>query len=168
MINKYICACCGEEKEDWPAIAYNSPYPYMNLCDEEQENSEITSDSCIIRYSDETSYFIRVVLVQEVHESCQDLEYGVWVSLSEENFNEYLENYHNKDFESGCFGWLANYLPDYKFDAPIPTNVFIDNKVGRPFIYPHENHDHSFVKDFYNGISKEEAERRINLVLNRS
>lgn len=26
---KYICECCGEEKEDWPAIAYNSLLQFM-------------------------------------------------------------------------------------------------------------------------------------------
>ncbi|KUJ55106.1 DUF2199 domain-containing protein [Chryseobacterium aquaticum] len=164
---KYICKCCGEEKEDWPAIAYNSPYPYMNLSDEELENSELTSNLCIIRYSDETCYFIRVVLVQEVNDDCQDLEYGVWVSLSEKSFNEYVENYNNKSFESGCFGWFANYLPDYEFDEPIPTDVVINNNIGRPFIFPHESHEHLFVSDFYNGITKKEAEKRINLVLNK-
>lgn len=164
---KYICECCGEEKEEWPAITYKSPYPYINLSDEELENSEITSDICIIRYSDETCYFIRVVLVQEVHESCQDLEYGVWVSLSEKSFNEYVENYDNKDFESGCFGWLASYLPDYEFGQPIPTDVFINNNIGRPSVYPHESHEHPFVNDFYSGISKEEAEKRIEKVFNR-
>jgi len=25
-MTKYICQCCGEEKEDWPALAYNAPY----------------------------------------------------------------------------------------------------------------------------------------------
>ncbi|MBW7676399.1 DUF2199 domain-containing protein [Chryseobacterium chendengshani] len=163
---KYICQCCGEEKEDWPAIAYSSPHPYMNLSDEELENSEITSDICIIRYSDETCYFIRVVLVQEVNESCQDLEYGVWVSLSKKSFNEYVENYDNKDFETVYFGWLCNNFPDYDFEDSIPTNVEVNNKVGRPFIFPHESHEHPFVHDFYNGISKEEAERRIKLVIN--
>lgn len=165
---KYICECCGEEKEDWPAIAYNSPYPYMKLSEEELENSKLSSDFCIIKYSDDTCYFIRVVLVQKVNDSCQDLEYGVWVSLSEKSFNEYVDNYDNKEFEGGCFGWLANYLPDYEFEEPIPTNVEINNKIGRPFIYPHESHKHPFIKDFYSGITKDEAEKRINLVLNKS
>lgn len=35
---KYICECCGEEKEDWPAIAYNPPSIYNRLTDEELKN----------------------------------------------------------------------------------------------------------------------------------
>lgn len=163
---KYICECCGEEKEDWPAIAYNSPSPYMNLSEEEEENSELTSDFCIIRYDDETCYFIRAVLIQNVIDSCQNLEYGVWVSLSEKSFNDYVENYNNKDFTAVYFGWLTNYLPDYDYDS-IPTNVEVVNSVGRPLILPHSSHDDRFVTDCYNGISKKEAEKRINKVLSR-
>ncbi|MDF2933321.1 MAG: uncharacterized protein K0R36_2652 [Chryseobacterium sp.] len=62
------------------------------------------------------------------------------------------------------FGWLANDLPDYDYDS-IPTNVEVDNSLGRPLILPHSSHDDRFVKDYYDGISKEEAERRINVVL---
>jgi hypothetical protein len=164
---KYICQCCGEEKEDWPALTYFAPYPYIQLTEEELENSELTSDLCIIRYSDETCYFVRAVLVQEVNESCQNLDYGIWVSLSEKSFKEYVENYDNNEFEGGCFGWLASYFHNYDFNESIPTDVFINNKVGRPFVYPHESYDHPFVKDFYNGISKDEAEQRINKVLNK-
>lgn len=167
-MTKYICSCCGEEKEDWPSIAYSAPYPYFVLSEEELENAELSSDLCILRYSDETCYFIRAVLVQEVNNNCQDLEYGVWVSLSQKSFENYVANYDNKEFKGGYFGWLSNYLPDYEMCNAIPTDVIVDNKIGRPFVYPHESHDHPFVKDYYQGISKEEAERRVNSVLNKS
>ena len=167
-MTKYICLCCGEEKEDWSAIAYSAPYPYFQLSEEELKNSELTPDLCVIRYPDETCYFVRAVLIQEVNESCQDLEYGIWVSLSEKSFNEYVENYDNEEFEGGYFGWLSNYFPDYEFNESSPTDVIVDNKIGRPFVYLHESHEHPFVKDFYSGISKEEAERRIDVILNRN
>lgn len=89
---KYICECCGEEKEDWPALAYNSPYFYSCLSEEEQENTELTSDLCVIKTPEDTHRFIRTVLVQEVADDCRDLEYGIWVSLSEKSFSEYVEN----------------------------------------------------------------------------
>jgi len=163
---KYICSCCGEEKEEWPAIAYDSPSLYTDLSDEEKKNSELTSDFCIIRHDSETFYFIRAVLIQNVIDGCQNLEYGVWVSLSEKSFNEYVDNYDNKEFTAVYFGWLANYLPDYDYDS-IPTNVEVDNSLGRPLVLPHSSHDDRFVRDCYDGIPEEEAERRINLILNK-
>jgi hypothetical protein len=36
---------------------------------------------------------------------------------------------------------------------------------GRPEVFPHEDFDHPFVKDYYNGISKKEAENRINKMI---
>lgn len=163
---KYICSCCGEEKEEWPAIAYDSPSLYTDLSDEEKKNSELTSDFCIIIHDSETFYFIRTVLIQNVIDGCQNLEYGVWVSLSEKSFNEYVDNYDNKEFTAVYFGWLANYLPDYDYDS-IPTNVEVDNSLGRPLVLPHSSHDDRFVRDCYDGIPEEEAERRINLILNK-
>ncbi|WPO84563.1 DUF2199 domain-containing protein [Chryseobacterium sp. JJR-5R] len=148
-------------------MVYHSPFPYSNLSDKDLENAKLSSDFCVIQYLDEICYFIRAVLVQKVTESCQDLEYGVWVSLSEKSYDEYVENYDNENFEEGYFGWLANYLPDYEFDQTIPADVIVNNKMGRPLIYPHESQDHPFIKDFYSGISGKEAEIRINKVLNK-
>ena len=164
---KYICQCCGEEKEDWPAIAYNAPYFYKCLSEEELKNAELTSELCVVEDSEDTHRFIRTVLVQEVTDDCRDLDYGIWVSLSEKNFNEYVENYDNKEFEAEYFGWLSTYLPDYEFEESVPTTVVVNNSVGRPFVYPHQSYDHPFVDDFHNGITKEEAEKRINRILNK-
>ncbi|WP_223558936.1 DUF2199 domain-containing protein [Chryseobacterium lathyri] len=164
---KYICECCGEEREDWPAIAYNAPVFYSDLNEEDAGNSELTSDLCIIENQEYTYLFIRTVMVQEVSDSCQDLEYGIWVSLSEKSFNEYVENYNNKAFEAEYFGWLSTYLPDYDFEESIPTTVVVNNNIGRPFVFPHQSYEHPFVHDFYNGITKIEAEKRINRILNK-
>ncbi|PIF46724.1 hypothetical protein CLU96_3764 [Chryseobacterium sp. 52] len=164
-MKKYICECCGEEKEDWPALAYPFPLFYSNLSDTERENAELTSDLCVVENPEYTHRFIRAVMVQEVTDSCQNLEYGIWVSLSEKSFDEYVANYDNKDFEAEYFGWLSNYPPDYHFEESIPTTVVVHNSVGRPFVYPHQSHEHPFVHDFYNGISLEEAERRISWIL---
>ncbi|WBV56668.1 DUF2199 domain-containing protein [Chryseobacterium daecheongense] len=162
---KYICECCGKEMEDWPALAYKSPSSYMQLTDVELQNAEISSDLCIIEYPKQTDRFIRTVLVQEIIESCQTLEYGVWVSLSEKSFSEYVDNYNNEDFGAEYFGWLSNDLPDYDFSESIPMTVVVNNKIGRPLIYPHQNFEHPFVYDFYNGITMKEAQQRVDRVL---
>ena len=44
-------------------------------------------------------------------------------------------------------------------------NVVTRNNNLRPELVPHESFEHPFVKDYYNGISKTEAERRINEML---
>ena len=164
---KYTCSCCGQEHNEWPALTFKSPDNYDALSPEEKENiAEIGSDFCVIKNLDQTDRFIRCTLMQKVNDHCEYLNYGIWVSLSEKSYNDYSDNYNNENHETTYFGWLSNEIPEYEFKTSIPTTVFtrIGNK--RPEIVPHEDFDHPFVKDYYNGISKQEAERRINAMLN--
>ncbi|WP_202703012.1 DUF2199 domain-containing protein [Flavobacterium sp. UGB4466] len=164
---KFICECCGEEHVSWPAIAYSSPSAYNKLSEQEKEEiAVIDQDFCVIKHEDHINRFIRVVLVQQVNDHCEDLEYGFWVSLSEKSFEDYLENGEDENHKAQYFGWLSNYIPDYEFSNSIPTTVVTKPGNERPEIFPHQDFDHPFVKDFYNGITKAEAEKRIYRILN--
>jgi hypothetical protein len=165
---KYTCSCCGKEHYEWPALTFKSPDNYDILSQKDKDAiTEIDSDFCIIKHQDQTDRFIRCTLTQKVNDHCEDLEYGLWVSLSEKSFDDYSKNYNNENHETKYFGWLCNYIPEYEFNQSIPTTVF--TKIGnkRPEIIPHEDFDHPFVHDYYNGISKNEAENRINAMLNK-
>jgi len=163
---KFICSCCGKELEEWPSLAYNAPANYYGLSEDEKRNlASLDDDFCTIRHSGLTDRFIRATLTQKVLDCCQNLDYGVWVSLSEKSFEDYIGNFTGDDHEAIYFGWLSNNLPDYEFKGSIPTSVFTRKCGQRPEIVPHEGHDHPFVRDYYNGITKEEAERRINNIL---
>jgi hypothetical protein len=94
---KYTCSTCGKEHDDWPAIAFDTPS--MSVEDKEKI-TEINSDFCVIEYEDQTDRYIRAVLFQKVIDHCDDLHYGVWVSLSEKSFNDYKENFHNEEHEA--------------------------------------------------------------------
>jgi hypothetical protein len=160
---RYTCQCCGKEHEEWPSLTYSSPSHYYDLSPEEKLSiAELTSDFCIIKYDDQTDKFIRCILIQKVIDHCFDLEYGVWVSLSDKSFEDYSENFNNENHETEYFGWLSNYLPSYDNTSNIPTSVYTKKGNLRPEIIPHHDFEHQFVKDYYNGITKIEAERRIN------
>ncbi|CAA9199375.1 DUF2199 domain-containing protein [Flavobacterium collinsii] len=165
---KFICDCCGHEHESWPAIAYSSPSAYNKLSEQEKEEiAVIYQDFCVIKQEDHINRFIRVVLVQQVNDHCEDLEYGFWVSLSENSFEDYLENGEEENHEAQYFGWLSNYIPQYEFLNSIPTTVVTKPGNERPEIFPHKDFDHPFVKDYYNGITKAEAEKRIREILKK-
>jgi hypothetical protein len=165
-MNKYKCSCCDKEHEEWPALAYSSPMNYQTLSDDDKENiAELSNDFCVIHHTDQTDRFIRCTLTQKVIDHCEDLEYGLWVSLSEKSFTDYKDNFHNEGHTASYFGWLSNDLPDYEFDESIPTTVHTRTGKQRPEIVPHKDFDHPFVRDYYNGITKAEAERRINAML---
>ncbi|WP_353119666.1 DUF2199 domain-containing protein [Myroides odoratus] len=164
---KYTCEHCGQEHEDWPALVYPTPLSYAQLTEEEKEDAEVTSDFCAIINPEHTYYFIRVVLIQTVADACQDLDYGVWVSLSETSFKEYYENFDNKAFKTTYFGWLNNHIAPYPFTTcmEVGVNVEVDNERGRPFIYLHQKENNDLVRDLYSGISLEEATNRIQAAL---
>ncbi len=165
-IIKYTCSRCGKEHEEWPALTYISPTNYNTLSDEDKQTiGELDDDFCIIRHKDQTDRFIRCTLTQKVVDHCENLEYGLWVSLSEKSFQDYSDNFKNQNHETKYFGWLCNDLPDYDFIESIPTTVFTRTGNQRPEIVPYENFDHPFVHDYYNGITKAEAEKRIKAML---
>jgi hypothetical protein len=164
MINppKYTCSNCGKEHEEWPALTFASPDPYHNLTDDDKQNiAELTGDFCVIRHSDQVDRFIRCTLTQKVVDHCENLEYGIWVSLGEKSFQDYSDNFKNENHLTKYFGWLCNDIRDYEFNESIPTTVFTRAGNDRPYVVPHQDVDHPFVKDFYAGITKQEAERRI-------
>ena len=167
MTSEYKCSICGEIHADYPALAYPYPDSYYWLTEGEKNNYPIYLDSnfCKIEYPDEICRFIRVVLKQKIINSDLTLDYGLWVSLSEKSYEDYFLNFNNKNHETVYFGWLDNNIPNYTFDKSIPTDV--KTKVGseRPEIFPHSDCEHLFVKDYYEGITVEEAEKRVHDML---
>ncbi len=164
--SKYICSSCGKEHSEWPALAFMSPDNYDYLSPEAKETiAELDTDFCVINHPEQTDRFIRCTLTQEVVDHCQNLSYGLWVSLSEKSFTDYKENYNNENHETTYFGWLSNSILEYDFNGSIPMTAYTKTGNQRPEIVPHENFDHPFVRDYYNGITKEEAEKRIKTML---
>jgi len=163
---KFEYSCCGKIHEEWPALAFISPDNYNNLSEEDKISiGYLDSDFCKINHEDQVDRFIRCTLTQKVNDHCENLEYGLWVSLSEKSYLEYEENYQKESEEKVYFGWLCNGILGYQFSESIPMNVLTRNDGLRPELFPHESFEHQFVKDYYNGISKEEAERRISEML---
>ncbi|PZR23403.1 MAG: DUF2199 domain-containing protein [Flavobacterium psychrophilum] len=166
---KFVCSCCGKEHSEWPSLGYNAPVYYSILSDDaKNEIAELSSDFCVIRHNDQTDRFIRVVLKMPVHGHCRDMEYGLWVSLSEKSFEDYQDNYNDKNREGGYFGWTSNNLEGYENTLSIPVDVYLQPNGFRPLIVPHQSHDHPLVYDYYNGIPLVEAEKRINCVIQKS
>ena len=159
----FKCSICGEQHSEWPALAFSSPANYAGLTQTEQNSiAEIDEDFCVITYEDQTDRFIRTTLVQKVNDFDKDLDYGLWVSLSENSFKDYKANFNNENHETSYFGWLCNGIPGYEFKQSIPMTVWTKTGNDRPEIIPHEDFNHKFVKDYYFGITKAEAERRIH------
>lgn len=166
----YTCEQCGQEHEDWPALVFKAPDPYLALSEEGREKAELTKEICCIEEEDGTNqWYIRGVLTQYVYDACQHLDYGVWVSLSEASIKDYYEHYEDKTYKTTYFGWLVTNLPNYPANTTfgLPTNVEVDNSKGIPTILPHKKGDSIFIEEFYDGISTAEALLRIEAIINK-
>lgn len=158
----YICDKCGKEHGGWPALAYTAPVFYDTPSEEEQQEiGELGNDFCIIRHEGQTDRFIRCTLTQKVANHCENLEYGLWVSLSEQSYQDYADNFNNYDHVTTYFGWLSNNVFPYEETTSIPATAYTKSADQRPEIVPHKDFDHPFVRDYYRGITKKEAERKI-------
>ena len=160
---QFRCSQCGELHDTWPAITYGAPWHYSQLS--EQEKLDITSldeDFCEIHWKDQVDRFIRVTMQVPVIGFELDLEYGLWVSLSEKSYNDYSDNFENINHEVNYFGWVYNKLLGYDNTLSVPSDVFTQKGNSRPIIKPHLNFEHPLISDLINGISREEAESRIH------
>jgi len=167
--NKQIgfkCSECGKIHSDWPALAFKSPANYHYLSETEKvEIGKLDSDFCEIHYDNQIDRFIRVTLFQKIYDACENLQYGLWVSLSDKSYDDYKKNYNNENHVTKYFGWLCSNIHEYGNTLSIPCDVITKTGNDRPEIFPHQDFDHPFVKDYYSGISKKEAEKRIEMML---
>lgn len=163
---KYICEHCGKQHETWPALIYKRPELYEQLDEwDKSNNAKLGNDLCIIYREHQTDRFIRCTLTQKVIDYCEDLEYGIWVSLSEADFKNYYDNFEKDDYLTEFFGWFCNDIFGYETTVGIPTTIKTRSGNKRPEVILDENFDHPFVMDFYKGITKLEAEKRIKNML---
>ncbi|GAA4319276.1 hypothetical protein GCM10023184_03950 [Flaviaesturariibacter amylovorans] len=133
----------------------------------DQKNiAELSSDFCVIRHEEQTDRFARAVLRQTVNDHCDDLEYGVWVSLSEKSFDDYYDHFDDQNYEATYFGYLCTLIPEYDDTNSIKTKVVLSAGGSRPEVVPHHGQgEHPFLHDYFNGISKAQAEQRIRYAM---
>lgn len=159
----FKCSQCGELHRTWPAIAHGAPWHYYQLTEEQQKDiATLDDDFCEIHWPEQIDRFIRTVLVIPVNDFELNLEYGLWVSLSEKSFKDYSDNYKCTDYETGYFGWICNTLIGYEDTLQVPADVLTSTGTRRPTLKLHNDYEHPLVSDFIHGISKEEAEKRIH------
>ena len=160
--SKYRCSTCGEIHDDLPALGFLSPFYYASLDEKDKkEMGELSSDFCVITHNEQTDRFIRTTLTIPITDACEDLDYGIWVSLSEKSFNEYKSEFKNNVKGKTYFGMISNEIPDYE-ESTLGLHVNVNVRDGglRPEITVHKI-EHQLISDFENGITIKEALNRI-------
>ncbi len=153
MADSFICATCGETHEGMPGLSFAEPFHYRQLSPEERTSSAfLNADICAIHDED---FFVRACLEVPVHGQDEPFIWGVWVSLSQPNFERYVGTIGKSSDEEGpYFGWLCNRLPGYPDTLLLKTQVRFRSGNLRPSIEL-EPTDHPLAVDQRNGISPE-------------
>lgn len=157
MIFSFKCSECNEVHEGSPSFSFRAPAPYLEQSNDVQEAGELGSDLCKFRDEDGEHFFIRVVLEIPIQDVGEPFTWGVWVSLSEQNFERYIDTYDEPKLDDCYFGWLCNYLPYYESTYALKTNVRPQSGGLRPYIEL-QDHSHALEIDYHHGITAERAQ----------
>jgi len=134
-----------------PTFSWDYPIQYLEIPEEERpERCELTSDTCVI---DAKWFFVRGCIEIPVYGVNDPFIWGVWVSLSEQSFNRFLELYdvENREDEAPFFGWLCTHIADYPDTINLKTMVHLRNEGLRPYIEL-EPTDHPLAREQRDGI----------------
>lgn len=160
----YTCSCCGEYHAELP-MGYSATAPDVwDASFEGRADSLLSSDQCVIKAQ---HYFIKGLIEIPVIGSDEVFSWGVWVSLSRDNFSRAADmwNTPGREDEKPYFGWLTTELPIY---SPGTTNLKTNahtRPVGqRPFIEL-EPTDHPLAVEQRTGISLDRVREIAEAVL---
>jgi hypothetical protein len=150
----YQCRCCGERHDGLP-MSYGTAAPaYWSPSLADDESSMLDEEHCIIQVE---HFFIRGRLVIPVTGTASGTEFdwGVWVSLSRDNFARSLSLWTapGREQEPPYFGWLSTALPLYQpstlgLKAHVHTQV-----VGKRPLVALEPTDHPLAVEQRTGIT---------------
>ena len=161
----YKCACCGQEYGEMP-LCFGAEFPdyYFSVPPDERESRiQMTESLCAI---DGTHFFHRGRITIPIKDYKDDLLFDVWTTISEANFFKRDEMWedpqriHNEPY----FGWLQTVVPGYDKTISIKTMAYESEMGMIPAIKVTEE-DHPLTLDQENGISFEEAVKRVDNIL---
>ncbi|GAA4213007.1 DUF2199 domain-containing protein [Actinocatenispora rupis] len=136
MSTTYLCRCCGLEHPG-PALSYGAAAPaHWDPALADDEDSALTEELCIVGGE---HFFIRARLVLPVldAEPGTEFDWGVWVSLSTENFQRAVRMWEEpgRVDEPPYFGWLSTALPGYEPGTlNLATHVHTEPVGARPLV----------------------------------
>ena len=113
---EWVCSCCGQTHTGLQDIGFQSPDPwpheqtYKPNSELNFEGDFLSEDFCVMNGRD---FFVRTVLLLPIQKLDCALGVGVWSTLSEESFREYIVGFDDPDANIGSeyFSWLANRIP---------------------------------------------------------
>ncbi len=154
---QFKCGSCEQIHEGVPTFGWNFPVQYIQVPEEEREKRiSLGTDDCVI---DEEYFFIRGCIDIPVHGEIEPFSWGVWVSLSKENFIMWAKHFEVKERAhiGPFFGWLSSDIWLYPQTLNLKASVHIRDNGIRPYIEL-EPTDHPLALEQKNGITTHRME----------
>ena len=133
-MDNWKCSSCGEIHSGIPGYGFDAPWPWYTTSEDERVASDIlTADYCILRNED---FFVRACIEVSVIDQIEPFVWGVWVSLSHDNFERArdLAGDSNRRREPPYFGWLSSRIQIYPDTLLLKTHVHSRSVGTRPFV----------------------------------
>ena len=149
---EFRCQTCDEIHKGMPSFGAVAPPSYYAVPEAERASRcELGSDHCAIDYE---LFFVRGCLEIPVHGADEPLVWGVWVSLSQQNFKAWLMAYEeqHRSHVGPFFGWLSAWFRPYPEVMNLRSRVHLRDNGIRPRIEL-EPTDHPLALEQHNGIS---------------
>ena len=151
---EFKCATCGGVHRGMPSFGADHPLSFYAIPKAERETRcDCSTDDCVI---DKEWFFIRGCIEISVQDEEDPFVWGVWVSLSEESFKQWLSCFDDQERShvGPFFGWLNAWLKPYPDTMNLKTRVHLRDGGIRPLIEL-EPSDHSLAVEQREGISRE-------------
>ena len=151
---EFKCNTCGQIHQGMPSFGAHAPHSYYQVVDDERvSRCDLGSDNCVI---DDQFFFVRGCIEIPVIGQSEPFTWGVWLSLSETSFNEWLRVFAvDKRAHIGpFFGWLDTLLRPYSDTLGLKTRVHLRDDANRPRIEL-EPTEHALAVEQREGISVE-------------
>jgi hypothetical protein len=113
----------------------------------------LTDDYCAIRNED---FFVRGLLHLPILGAAETFRWGVWGSLSRQNFTTLLTRHRSSEQATlpPMFSWLSTPLPGYSSTLNLKMLVHVTRPDERPE-FQLERTDHPLSQEYHHGISPE-------------
>jgi hypothetical protein len=149
---RFKCESCGEWHEGMPAFGADAPLHYYGVpASDRHDRCVLGTDTCVI---DNEFFFVLGCLEIPVHGADAPFSWGVWVSLSKANFDQFVACFEASERSriGPFFGWLSAELPLYPSTENLKTRAHLRDNGVRPYIEL-EPTDHPLAVEQRTGIS---------------
>jgi len=151
---RYKCATCEKIHDGLPDLGFDAPIYWHGKHD--SKTSLLDSDLCVLNGKD---FFLRALLEIPIPKSGERLGWGIWSSVSRDNFDLYAKG---EQLSGSYFGWFSNHLPGYEDTVNLKCMLHLQDAGLRPLVELGAT-DHQLAIDQREGITVERALELIEL-----